>query len=294
MVFPFAVYPTMMMGMLSVVNVTIPDIPWIIWNFIYVVLFYLAFVAVGKFILKLDVKTFEARAEEIYALYQGQKATKQQKIALIMMCIFLFVCLAPSLLPAGSLKEFFNQFGMAGGVFLVIAITSCMNIDGKPVTDWAKNAKFGINWDLIIMFVATTPIANALESADAGILTSVFALVMPVLNEMSGLMYMIIVWAAFLVITQFAHNIVVIMAFSPTLFALASSMGNVNMVLLAAGILVTANAAFLTPGASSPAAAVHSNTDWVDVRQAYIMGIVIIVVAIACMAAMTPLGFILF
>ena len=80
------------------------------------------------------------------------------------------------------------------------------------------------------------------------------------------------------------------MAFGPTVIAIASKMGDVNCVLLMALIIIAVQAALLTPGASSTAACVHSNTQWTDVKQAYILGIVIILLSVVCLAICYPLG----
>lgn len=293
-VFPFSVYAIMMSGFLNPLGYYIPDLPWIIWNFLYVVLYFLIYILFGKYILRLDVQPFIEKAEEVAQIYTAKKATLQQKIALAMMCLFLFITLIPSFLPAGALKTYFAQYGMVGATFLIITITSVIHIDGKPITNWAHNAQHGINWDLVIMFVATTPIANALESADSGLLPTLIASVMPVLNNLNGLIFVILVCAFLLIITQFAHNIVVLMALSPTILTIAQSMGDIELGLFAAAMIVAANAAFLTPGASSPAAAVHSNTDYVDTKQAYILGVIIILIAVITLTVLYPLGLVLF
>lgn len=293
-VFPFSVYSIMMSGFLNPIGYIIPDLPWIIWNFLYVVLFFLIYIFFGKYILRLDVQPFIKRAEEVAQVYTAKKATQQQKIALAMMCLFLFITLIPSFLPAGTLKTYFAQYGMVGATFLIITVTSVIRINGQPITNWAHNAQHGMNWDLVIMFVATTPIANALESADSGLLSTLIAAIMPILDNLSGMTFVILVFAFLLIITQFAHNIVVLMALSPTIFTIANNMGDIELGLLAAGMLIAANAAFLTPGASSPAAAVHSNTDYVDTKQAYIMGVVIITISMIALAILYPLGLLMF
>ena len=111
---------------------------------------------------------------------------------------------------------------------------------------------------------------------------------------MNGLIFVILVCAFLLIITQFAHNIVVLMALSPTILTIAQSMGDIELGLFAAAMIVAANAAFLTPGASSPAAAVHSNTDYVDTKQAYILGVIIILIAVITLTVLYPLGLVLF
>ena len=144
-----------------------------------------------------------------------------------------------------------------------------------------------------MMFVATTPIANALECEEAGILPTIFAIIMPTIENMSPLLFSACVLLLFLVLTQFAHNVVLIIALSPTLLSIAATIG-ANAGLLAAAICIVAQTAFLTPGASSPAAAVHGNTDWVDTGQAYILGVIAIVISAACVAALYPLGLMIF
>lgn len=293
-VFPFVTFPIMFKAWLAPLGYTIPDLGWLAWQFIFFTLYMIVYVAFGKFALRLDVQPFIDRAEEVAQIYQGKKATKQQKIATAIVVMFLIVTLLPSFLPASSaLKAYLAQYGLIGATLLVIVVTSVIRLNGEPLTNWQNNAAHGINWDLVIMFVATTPIANALESPDSGILSTIFALVMPLIQNMSPFVFTVCALAIFLILTQFAHNVVVIIALAPTILSIAAPLG-VNVGLLAAAICIVGQTAFLTPGASSPAAAVHGNTAWVDVKQAYILGIVAIVLSSLCVLALYPLGLLLF
>ncbi len=293
-VFPFVTLPIMFKSWLAPLGYTVPDLGWLTWQLIFFTLYMIVYVAFGKFILKLDVQPFIDHAEEVSAIYQGKKATKQQKIAGLIVIMFLIVTLLPSFLPSGwALKVYLSQYGLIGATLLVIVVTSMLRIDGEPITNWQNNSAHGINWDLIMMFVATTPIANALESADSGILSTIFALLMPHIQNMAPFVFTVCALLIFLILTQFAHNVVVIIALAPTILSIASTLG-VNIGLLAAAICIVAQTAFLTPGASSPAAAVHGNTAWVDVKQAYILGIAAIVISSLCVLVLYPLGLLLF
>lgn len=293
-VLPFVTLPIMFKAWLAPLNYTVPDIGWMVWQFIFFTLYMVIYVVFGKFVLKLNVQPFIDRADEVMQIYQGKKATKQQKIACGIVIMFLIVTLLPSFLPSTmALKTYLAQYGLIGATLLVVVVTSIIRIDGAPITDWQHNAGKGINWDLIMMFVATTPIANALESPDSGILSTIFALLMPMIQDMAPFVFTICALLIFLILTQFAHNVVVIIALAPTILSIASSLG-VNIGFLAAAICIVAQTAFLTPGASSPAAAVHGNTAWVDIKQAYILGIVAIVISAVCVMALYPLGMILF
>ena len=288
-VFPFVPLPVMFSGWLAPLGHTIPDIGWIIWQFTFFTLYMIVYTFIGKYVLRLNVEPFKEKAEEVFNVFHGKKITQEQKIASIMVILFLIITLLPSFLPESSLKTYLAQYGLMGAVFVIVTITSIMTLKGKPVTNWTDNAKYGINWDLVIMFVATTPIANALESEEAGILSSIFAVVLPIIQNMTGFQFTLCVIALFLVLTQFAHNVVLIIALSPTLLAIGESIG-ANIVFLSAIICIVSQTAFLTPGASSPAAAVHGNTKWVDTKQAYILGVIAILISLACVLALYPLG----
>lgn len=289
-VFPFNPFPIMMSGFTAAVGHTISFVPWIGWTFCYVVVLYIIYTLVGKYILRLDVKAFFEKAEEIKRIYIVKTMTKQQKFALAMLCLFLLICLIPFFLPEGTIKAFLGQFGLIGSTFLIMTITSIIRIDEKPITNWVDNAKKGIDWNMIIMFVATTPIANALESADAGILSTVFSHVLPVLSKMPGDMFIWAVVIFMIIVTQFVHNIVLMVALSPTLFSLAASMGNVNLSLLAACIIISATAAFLTPGASATSAAAFANVEYVETKQVYKIALCVILSVIIALAIMYPVA----
>lgn len=290
---PFVMLPVLFHSWIAPLGIAFPDISWLIWQFVYFSLFVVAYIFMGKYILRLDATQFIDKADEIVAVYTKKSATVQQKIAGIMVILFLIVTLLPSFLPAGAIKAFLAQFGLIGATLLLVVLTSLIHLDGKPIVNWGDCARKGINWDLVIMFVATTPIANALESSEAGVLNTIFAIALPVIQEMGPLIYTICVIAFFLIFTQVAHNVVLLIAFAPTLLSLGAGIG-ANVVFLAAMISIAAQAAFMTPGGSAQAAAVHSNVDWIDVKQAYIMGVLVVLLCIVCFVVTYPLGLLVF
>ena len=288
-ILPFMPLPVMFNAWIVNAGGTFQAVPWMIWSLLFYLVFAVMYIAVGKFVLKLNVQPFIDKKDVVQEVYQMKAMTKQQKIAAISMVIFLAVALIPSFMPVSPLQAKLAGFGAVGGVIVVVVITSLLRIDGKPITNWSHNIKYGMNWDLLIMFALTTPLGNALEGADAGIIPTIIAYLMPILNSISPVMFIVVVLGFFVIFTQIAHNVVLIIALSPTLLNLAVALG-INPSLLAAGICVIAQAAFMTPAASSPSAAVFGNTEWVDSKQAYIVGTIIVVLAIISAAICYPLG----
>jgi len=288
-VLPFLPLPVMFNTWIIAAGGTFQAGPWIIWSFLFFVVFAVMYILVGKYVLRLNVQPFIDKKDLIAEVYQQRPMTLNQKIAMVSMIIFLIIALVPSFLPVSDFQAMLVSFGAVGALLVVVMITSLIRIDGKPITDWTDNIRTGMNWDLMIMFALTTPLGNALEGADAGILSTIISNLMPVLSSMSEAMFIVLVLAFFLIFTQVAHNVVLIIALSPTLLSLAIAMG-INPTLLAAGICVIAQAAFMTPGASSPSAAVFGNTQWVDTKHAYIVGTIIVVLAAISAAIVYPLG----
>ena len=288
-VLPFMPLPVMFSGWIANAGGTYQAVPWMIWSLVFFLLFAVMYIAVGKYVLKLNVQPFIDNKKVVQEVYQMKAMTVEQKIASICMVVFLAVALLPSFMPASAFQAKLASFGAVGAAIVVVVITSLIRVNGKPITNWTYNIKQGMNWDLLIMFALTTPLGNALEGADAGIIPTLIGYLLPILSNMSDAMFIIIVLGFFVIFTQIAHNVVLIIALSPTLLSLAVALG-INPTLLAAGICVIAQAAFMTPAASSPSAAVFGNTDWVDSKQAYIVGTVIVVLAIISAAVCYPLG----
>lgn len=289
-VFPFSPLPVIFKSWLMPLGYAIHDIRWLSWQFLFVLLYIVAYVLIGKFVLRLDMQPFIDHQQEVAQVYQSKKATLHQKIACGIVLLFLIITLLPSFLPKTmALQGYLAQYGLVGATFVVVVVTSVIRVDGQPLTDWSHNAAHGINWDLILMFAVTTPIANALESPDAGILSTIFAIVLPSIQGMTPFVFTMCVLLIYLLLTQFVHNMVVIFALTPTILAIAASL-NANVVFLAAAICIVSQTAFLTPGASPHAAAVHGNTAWVDVKQAYIVGIVAIITSVVSVLILYPLG----
>ena len=152
----------------------------------------------------------------------------------------------------------------------------------------------GVGWDLIVLLAATMPLCAAMESPDTGIVATVLGILGPLVSGLSPFAYLAAVLVIFGLTTQVVHNMVLIIAFMPTLANLAMSFG-IHPALFALIFAMMMQTAFMTPAASAQAVMVFGNTDWITNKQAYLFGTVFfILVLLLLLAVVYPLGVLLF
>ena len=249
---------------------------------------------VGKYVLKIDTSAIKIVTEEL-ADREMEKMNKEQKIAVVSLIFFALVAAAPNILPAGSAKAFLSSFGILGAAALIVTI-QCFrrSPDGQPMYTFPVLVQKGINWDIIIMFAATMPISSALESGDTGIISAIVGFLMPILSNLSPVAFILACCAIFWIATQFAHNLILVIVFLPTLASIGLQFG-VNPYLFALIFCMTTNCAFMTPGSSAQAAMIFGNSDWLSTKDAYKYCIIFAVIALLSITCVgLPLGLLLF
>jgi len=84
---------------------------------------------------------------------------------------------------------------------------------------------------------------------------------------MSPMIAIAFITVAIAILTQFTHNVVLLIIFVPMLCPLVQSYG-ISPVVMAITLMYGAQSAFVTPAASTQAAMTFSNTEWVDKKMA--------------------------
>lgn len=165
--------------------------------------------------------------------------------------------------------------------------------DGGHLVKFPELAK-GINWDLILMFAATLPVSTAMSSGDTGIIATVMTGLTPIFSTMSPVVFMIVALLIFGLVTQVAHNLIIMMVFTPVLANLCVVYG-IPPLFFAFALAVVLQCAFMTPAASAPAALIYSNTEWIEPKQAYFCSFLFVGLAFAVIfCVMVPVGLLLF
>jgi len=290
----FQMFPVTIITLLEkTLNVSISIGKWWIFNTIYFVVYLLAYLALGKFVLKLDTSKFSGH-NDIFDSLMNSPITPKQKIAGYVMIIFLAILMLPVILPSDwAISIFLGKFGLVGGAVVLMAITAILKINGEPITDWNDNARRGINWGLLSMFFALAPVSAALESEEAGVMSTVTTALSPMLNGLPVFLFYFITFLAFFILTQVAHNLLLAMILTPTLLKLCVAVG-ANPFVLVIGICAVAQMAYMTPGASSPGAVFYGNSDWITSKQAYFMAAVGSLLGFLVIMLLIPIANILF
>ena len=134
------------------------------------------------------------------------------------------------------------------------------------------------------------PLCNALEAEECGVLKTVIGWMTQTFSGLSGIMFLVVVIALFLVATQVAHNMVLMLVFTPVLTKMGLSFG-LNPMLVMMVIVYTAMSAYATPAASSQAALIFGNNEWINTKDSYLNGFIIIFVSfIVLVSVAIPLG----
>lgn len=211
--------------------------------------------------------------------------TGEQKIAAVIMLAFLVIVMAPSLLPAGELKSLLNTLGIVGALALsVIILCALRKKDGSTFMIFNKDANSNVNWEVLLLFAATTPCGAELASDAAGIMPALQMVLDPIFNGMNPILFTIVIVVLFGTLTQVAHNMVLAAVAVPIMCQFAIPLGADPLVV---GVLLAfvLNIGICTPGGSTPGALAFANPKWITTKQAYKYNAIIFVmymVFVAC------------
>ena len=292
--FPFKAFAVIQLGLTQKALETTLDInfmSWTAYNFIVSVVVITVYLLVCKLVLRPDLsRVKEAGAK--YAYLRNEKMNRQQKIAMGVLAAFIIGLMLPSILPKTiPAIGFLSKMGIIGlGTICMIVLAMVKTKEDKSYVHIPELISKGVNWEMIILIAATMPLCNALEAEECGVLKTIIAWMTQTFSSLSGTMFLVVIVALFLITTQVTHNLVLMLVFTPVLTKMGVSFG-VNPLLVMMLIFYTAMTAYATPAASSNAALIFGNKEWVATKDAYLTGILILLVAFAVLIGVAiPLG----
>ncbi len=256
-------------------GVTIAYVPFIIYGFVITALCSVLLFLTGKYILRLDAQKF-VLPEEILLELAEKQSTKQQHIGFMILLAFIAALLLPELLPKVPGMAFLSKLGLVGIASIAVLLMNFITVNEQPLIDLSKTFTKHVQWPLLLLLAITFPLADAIKSADSGIMVTVSQFLSPLVAGMGVIPFMISVTVILGLITQVTYNIVLGAMFIPFLCPLCAQMGG-NQVTLWFMIYLILNAAYVTPAASMQSAMVHGHS-LMEKKYAYLFGIVNLVV----------------
>lgn len=273
-IFPFKAVQVVALGAFATATegtYTINDGSFTLINIIMSIVCLILYLLVGKYILRPDTSLLQGRGD-MFKHLRGEKLTRDQKIAFGFLIYFFFAMFAPSIFSTEyGIGWFFNSLGQAGSLLLGLGVLALIRIDGKCPIDFADAAK-SIQWDIIIMFLATMPISQAMSSSDVGVVKFIVDAMMPLFGGLSPMVFSVLIIAIMAVLTQFTHNLVLAAMVPPILYSFGMQLGMDGSTLSLVMTLFTfaISIAIATPGGSAMCALIFANTEWIHMKSAYL------------------------
>ncbi len=254
----------------------------------------IGYLLLGRFVLRINTDKLHDLDEAFYARIEGKKMTREQKISMVTLVAFILILVLPIVLPDSGFTAVLSNLDLVGAaVLMIIFFTFRRSAEGKHIYDFNKMVFNGINWDIVILFAATMPVSAAMESDETGIVNAIVSAVLPVFENISSSMYLVICFLVFLVITQVAHNLILGIVFTSVLASIGIDMG-INPYLFQIFFAWALQLAFMTPGASANSALIFANTNWITTKDAYKYTTVAVICGAIMALCMLPVLMMLF
>lgn len=290
-VFPFKLTGSLIMGTYEAVS----GLPmnWGMYSAFtisVVVITTLLIVLCGKFILRIDLSMLQD-VSAIPGLHD--KATKREKVSLVLVCVALISLFLPNVLPECGIKVFLNTLGNGGIAAFFTVLIAVIIVDGRPLATFTDLAG-GFKWDVMFLIFVLFPIATALMSDPVGIKLSLNNALSSVTSGMSGFVFAIFIIVATAILTNFANNVVVGALFISLITALAGNIVNFNMSACAVMVALAAQSSMFFPAASPINAICFAQTDLITFKDETIVGAVATAALIIVCIVFYPIACFLF
>lgn len=297
-VFPFKPFSVLIIGLATEglgAALNYNFVTWTVYNVILSFATMVGYAIVGRIILRPDMSRVKNAGAE-FAHLRNNKMNREQKVAGVVLIVFMLMLLLPSVIPSSvpGMAQLSNLGVIGVGVLCIMVLAIFKSKDGKNYINVPHLIKKGVNWELILLIAATMPLSSALEAEECGVLQTVLAWMTQVFSGLSATAFLIIITLLFIVVTQVTHNLVLIMVFTPVLIKMGLNFG-IEPLLITFLIYYAAMAAFCTPAASANAALIFGNVEWVQTKHAYLIGFLIVIVsALVLLCIGIPLANIMF
>ena len=294
-IFPFTGLPLFFLGVFGAVQpFTWPFLQYMIymlvmWAVIFV--FYCIFI----FLLRVDMTELK-EADPSKFVKELPPVSSYQKKAASLMAIFIFtlifVGIASAFKSDNIIVTLCKNIGLVGVSWIFICIMIVWRINDKAAfTLGFMSSK--VLWDSILIICIGMSFGPAIAGEKTGIGTWLYQLTAPILAGHSAFSFIMLVCIITLIMTNFMNNTVVIMLMFSVIASYIEPMG-LNIVTVAALMIIASQMAFLLPGASFYAGLSHGQAMHVGRKNGFYWGAVMMVSAGLSMPIMYFVGNALF
>ena len=226
-----------------------------------------------KYVFKPDVSNLMNLSEEyLENMRRELKLNTREKVAAVALVVFMALMLIPNLLlgNAGALG-LLGEFNFLSAVAVVLIALCVMRLEGRSILDFESCARDGIHWNVFWITAAAIPVSAAVSSDAAGITAWLGSVMSSSLEGTSVVAFLILFSLILNVATQFTHNVSLVLIAVPIGYQVSQMLG-LNPVAMTVLVIIAAACAYATPAASTCAAIMFSNVEWIGVKNAFKAG----------------------
>ena len=232
------------------------------------VLMTIVWVAVGKYVFKMDMTKISAVDSSMLDL-ELLKLKPAQKVTMFLVVLYLFIILGKAMLPKDlPILKYLTSANLYLPILIILIIGTILHFDGKPLMNVSDLLKRGFIVDTWCLTCFVMLLTAWLTNAGTGITAFCVSILQPILGGMPVYAMVCVVMVFAFLVTNVANNIVVTLCIIPIMFALSKNLG-FAMEPVALVVMMASHLALLTPAASGPEAVMFGNEEWISKGDIY-------------------------
>ncbi|MGL5677352.1 MAG: SLC13 family permease [Cellulosilyticaceae bacterium] len=291
---PFkSILPGLLNSFQDVTGESIQYLPYMAVGTAISVVSILVIVGMMKYIFKPDVSKLQNVHVDMFNQNPLPKMNMKQRLLCVILGVFILWMLLPSILPEGAVRTFLQDTQNIAPLF-GITLGGMIKLNGEPIIHFPKITAKYMLWPVFLMVGSSNAILNALTDKTTGITAFLEMKLMPMFEGRSIIVFMVLIMIMAIVLSNLCNNIVVAMLFIPIihLFAMQNEISAIPMAMM---MLFSVCLGMITPASSALGAAMHSNQEWLQVKDMYKYGFIMtaVVMLLACVIGI-PLATMIF
>ena len=237
--------------------------------------FLMGYFIVVKYVFTPDVNKLTSLSQDyLQQLRDNLALNKKEKIAATALIVFVLALLLINILPSssGGFLGMITKGNFLSALIVVLIALNFSRFEGAPVLDFDPCAQHGIRWNIFWLNAAALPVSAAFSSDAAGI-SKWFGLMMSGSFGDVGSVIPFVIGIAilFMLATQVAFDMTLVVIAVPIVWQICQGL-QVNPMAVIIFILMGISCSIATPAASSNAAIMFSNVEWIGMTRSFKAG----------------------
>lgn len=240
----------------------------------------LVFVLACRFIFRPDVGPLAGINEQSFS-DKELRLSGHQKVMIGFLLALIVLLIIPSLLPKEILlAKVLNGLGATGIIAAMVTLMVMIHVQGQPLLNFKQMVYEGVQWDALVLTAAVVPLSQVMVTPQTGLTAFLTNILTPFFMGHSPMVFIVLMLLVATLLTNFANNVVVGMLMIPVVYALS---GTLHLQSAGIAVLLTfcCHLAILTPAACPFAAVMHGNKEWLETKDVYRYGVVVLLLTLA-------------